>query len=106
MTAGRTVMFWVASDYLYAVLAKRLRDCECLVCLVGDPETPRLVALKSGQDYTERMQTWALERLEELAEVELSREEFYRRLPDCDPPPTTAIYWYWATCTGFGGSSV
>jgi len=23
--------------------------------------------------------------------VELSREEFYARLPDCDPPPTTAV---------------
>jgi DegV family protein with EDD domain len=23
--------------------------------------------------------------------IELSREEFYARLPDCDPPPTTAI---------------
>jgi uncharacterized protein YbgA (DUF1722 family)/uncharacterized protein YbbK (DUF523 family) len=36
--------------------------------LVGDPEAPRLVTLKSGQDHTERMQTWAKERLERLAE--------------------------------------
>jgi uncharacterized protein YbgA (DUF1722 family) len=34
--------------------------------LVGDPEAPRLVAPRSGQDYTERMQTWARARLEEL----------------------------------------
>ncbi len=39
--------------------------------LVGDPEAPRLVALKSGQDYTERMQTWARERLEQLAALPL-----------------------------------
>jgi len=36
--------------------------------LVGDPEAPRLVTLKSGQDYTERMQAWARERLDGLAE--------------------------------------
>jgi DegV family protein with EDD domain len=28
--------------------------------------------------------------------VELSRAEFYERLPDCDPPPTTAIPGLWA----------
>jgi uncharacterized protein YbgA (DUF1722 family)/uncharacterized protein YbbK (DUF523 family) len=39
--------------------------------LVGDPEAPRLVTLKSGQDYTERMQTWARQRVEELANVGL-----------------------------------
>ena len=39
--------------------------------LVGDPEAPRLIAPKSGQDHTERMQTWARERLEELASVKL-----------------------------------
>jgi uncharacterized protein YbgA (DUF1722 family)/uncharacterized protein YbbK (DUF523 family) len=39
--------------------------------LVGDPEAPRLVTLKSGQDYTERMQTWAKERLEQLAETRI-----------------------------------
>lgn len=39
--------------------------------LVGDPEAPRLIAPKSGQDHTERMQTWARERLEELTAVKL-----------------------------------
>jgi len=39
--------------------------------LLGDPEAPRLIAPKSGHDYTERMQTWARERLEELADVKL-----------------------------------
>jgi uncharacterized protein YbgA (DUF1722 family)/uncharacterized protein YbbK (DUF523 family) len=39
--------------------------------LVGDPEAPRLVTLKSGQEYTERMQTWAKERLEQLAETRI-----------------------------------
>jgi len=39
--------------------------------LVGEPEAPRLVTLKSGQDYTERMQTWARQRLEYLASVGL-----------------------------------
>jgi uncharacterized protein YbgA (DUF1722 family)/uncharacterized protein YbbK (DUF523 family) len=35
--------------------------------LVGDPESPRLVTRNSGQDFTERMQNWARERLEQLA---------------------------------------
>jgi len=39
--------------------------------LVGDPEAPRLIAPKSGQDHTERMQTWARGRLEELAAARL-----------------------------------
>jgi uncharacterized protein YbgA (DUF1722 family)/uncharacterized protein YbbK (DUF523 family) len=33
--------------------------------LIGDPEVPRLIAPKSGHDYTEQMQTWARERLEQ-----------------------------------------
>jgi uncharacterized protein YbgA (DUF1722 family) len=40
--------------------------------LVGDPDAPRLVAPKSGTDYTDRMQTWARERLEELTALGLS----------------------------------
>jgi uncharacterized protein YbgA (DUF1722 family)/uncharacterized protein YbbK (DUF523 family) len=38
---------------------------------VGDPVAPRLVAPKSGQDHTARMQVWARDRLEQLAEVKL-----------------------------------
>lgn len=36
--------------------------------LVGDPQAPRLVTTQSGQDHTERMQSWARERLEQLAQ--------------------------------------
>jgi len=39
--------------------------------LVGDPENPRLVTNKTAQDYTERMQTWARERVEQLAKLNL-----------------------------------
>jgi uncharacterized protein YbgA (DUF1722 family)/uncharacterized protein YbbK (DUF523 family) len=39
--------------------------------LVGEPEAPRLVTIKSGQDYTERMQAWARQRVEDLASVRL-----------------------------------
>ena len=49
--------------------------------LVGDAEAPRLVTLKSGQDYTERMQTWARERLEQLAEVKLHGFVFKKDSP-------------------------
>jgi uncharacterized protein YbgA (DUF1722 family)/uncharacterized protein YbbK (DUF523 family) len=34
--------------------------------LVGDPDNPRLIAPKSGADYTERMVTWAEGRVREL----------------------------------------
>ena len=33
----------------------------------GDPQEPRLVTARSGIDYTERMQAWARQRVEELA---------------------------------------
>jgi len=49
--------------------------------LVGDPEAPRLVAQKSGQDHTERMQTWARERLEELAAIKLHGFVFKKDSP-------------------------
>ncbi len=34
--------------------------------LVGDPEAPRLVTIKTGVDLTERMRAWALRRVREL----------------------------------------
>jgi uncharacterized protein YbgA (DUF1722 family)/uncharacterized protein YbbK (DUF523 family) len=40
--------------------------------LVGDPEQPRLVVTKSGEDLTERMQSWARQRLEALESEDLS----------------------------------
>jgi uncharacterized protein YbgA (DUF1722 family)/uncharacterized protein YbbK (DUF523 family) len=49
--------------------------------LVGHPEAPRLIAPKSGQDYTERMQTWARERLEGLAELRIYGFVFKRASP-------------------------
>jgi uncharacterized protein YbgA (DUF1722 family)/uncharacterized protein YbbK (DUF523 family) len=49
--------------------------------LVGDPEAPRLIAQKSGQDHTERMQTWARERLEELAAIKLHGFVFKKDSP-------------------------
>ncbi|MBN1485652.1 MAG: DUF523 and DUF1722 domain-containing protein [Chloroflexia bacterium] len=49
--------------------------------LVGDPETPRLIELKTGNDYTERMQDWARERLEQLAELDLHGFVFKRGSP-------------------------
>jgi uncharacterized protein YbgA (DUF1722 family)/uncharacterized protein YbbK (DUF523 family) len=41
------------------------------VRLVGDPDSPRLVTVRSGVDHTERMKTWAARRLDELAKEEL-----------------------------------
>jgi len=49
--------------------------------LEGDPEDPRLVTIKTGKDYTERMQTWARERLEDLAGENLHGFVFKNRSP-------------------------
>jgi len=49
--------------------------------LEGDPENPRLVTIKTGKDYTERMQTWANQRLEELADANLHGFVFKSRSP-------------------------
>jgi uncharacterized protein YbbK (DUF523 family) len=39
--------------------------------LVGDAEDPRLIAPKSGTDYTDQMKAWARTRVEELAAMGL-----------------------------------
>ncbi len=49
--------------------------------LVGDPQDPRLVAPKSGTDYTERMRAWARERVEQLAAVGLHGFVFKKDSP-------------------------
>ena len=58
--------------------------------LVGDPEAPRLVAIKSGEDYTDRMQIWAQERLDELAKVNLHGFVFKKDSPHLLPDPLEA----------------
>ncbi|MCF8031433.1 MAG: DUF523 and DUF1722 domain-containing protein [Desulfohalobiaceae bacterium] len=49
--------------------------------LVGDPGAPRLRTRKSRQDYTEQMQTWGRNKLEELAEADLCGYIFKSRSP-------------------------
>jgi uncharacterized protein YbgA (DUF1722 family)/uncharacterized protein YbbK (DUF523 family) len=49
--------------------------------LEGDPEHPRLMAPKSGIDYTERMEAWAKERVEQLAQVRLHGFVFKKDSP-------------------------
>ena len=49
--------------------------------LQGDPEDPRLVTIKTGKDYTDRMQTWARERLEGLAQENLHGFVFKSKSP-------------------------
>jgi len=39
--------------------------------LVGDPASPRLVTIRSGEDHTERMRSWAQDRLEALEKEDL-----------------------------------
>jgi uncharacterized protein YbgA (DUF1722 family)/uncharacterized protein YbbK (DUF523 family) len=49
--------------------------------LVGDPEHPRLVAPKSGTDYTERMVAWARARAAELVDEALHGFVFKKNSP-------------------------
>ncbi len=49
--------------------------------LVGVPEDPRLIALKSGIDFTDRMRTWAHERLAQLAGLDLCGFVFKKDSP-------------------------
>jgi uncharacterized protein YbgA (DUF1722 family)/uncharacterized protein YbbK (DUF523 family) len=49
--------------------------------LVGDPQDPRLVAPKSGIDYTDRMKAWASGRLEALAGIGLCGFVFKKDSP-------------------------
>ena len=49
--------------------------------LVGGASAPRLVAPKSGTDYTEQMKAWACGRLDQLAEVKLHGFVFKKDSP-------------------------
>ncbi len=49
--------------------------------LVGDPESPRLVTVKTRIDHTERMKTWARKRLEELEREDLCGYVFKKNSP-------------------------
>ncbi len=49
--------------------------------LMGDPESPRLIAPRSGTDHTERMQAWIAVRLEELARENLHGFVFKKDSP-------------------------
>jgi len=49
--------------------------------LVGDPESPRLLTIRTQEDKTDMMLTWARDRLEQLAEEDLSGFIFKSRSP-------------------------
>ena len=49
--------------------------------LVGDPEAPRLVTVHTKIDLTERMQTWARKRVEELEQEDLRGFIFKSKSP-------------------------
>ncbi len=51
--------------------------------LEGDPGSPRLVALKTRTDLTERMQDWIRESLEELERENLCGFVFKAKSPSC-----------------------
>jgi uncharacterized protein YbgA (DUF1722 family)/uncharacterized protein YbbK (DUF523 family) len=49
--------------------------------LVGPPEAPRLITVRTGKDYTDRMSKWAAKRLEEIEEEDLCGFVFKSRSP-------------------------
>ncbi len=49
--------------------------------LVGDPEAPRLVAIRSGMDHTNRMRQWANKKIKLLASEDLCGFVFKSRSP-------------------------
>jgi len=51
--------------------------------LVGDPQKPRLVTIKSGTDHTRALETMATNRIAELKELDLSGFVFKRGSPSC-----------------------
>lgn len=53
------------------------------MCLVGDPENPRLLTSRSGIDLTNRMQQWITRRLRSLAKEDLCGFIFKKKSPSC-----------------------
>lgn len=51
------------------------------VRLVGDPQNPRLITVRHGEDWTERMKTWAQKRVVELEKEHLCGFIFRRKSP-------------------------
>ena len=49
--------------------------------LVGLPEAPRLITVRTGKDYTDRMSKWAAKRLKEIEEEDLCGFVFKSRSP-------------------------
>jgi uncharacterized protein YbgA (DUF1722 family)/uncharacterized protein YbbK (DUF523 family) len=49
--------------------------------LVGDPEKPHLLTVRTGIDHTDRLSTWAQKRVEELAEQDLCGFIFKSKSP-------------------------
>ena len=53
------------------------------VRLVGEVDVPRMVAPRSGADWTERMNRWSRRRVKDLADQDLSGFIFMKRSPSC-----------------------
>ena len=51
--------------------------------LIGTPQQPRLVAIRSGQDHTRAMEVMAAKRLDDLAGSDLSGFVFKKDSPSC-----------------------
>ena len=53
--------------------------------LVGRPEAPRLLTVRTGQELTERLRTWTGRKLQELASEDLAGFIYKSKSPSCGP---------------------
>ena len=51
--------------------------------LIGDPQNPRLVTIRSGIDHTDRMLNWIISKLDQLEKAELCGFVFKSKSPSC-----------------------
>ncbi len=51
--------------------------------LVGQPDSPRLVTINTGEDHTEKMNRWSRKRVDELEKEDLCGFVFKRKSPSC-----------------------
>jgi uncharacterized protein YbbK (DUF523 family) len=53
------------------------------ICLVGDPESLRIITINTNKDLTETMMTWAQRRVKELEKEDLCGFIFKSKSPSC-----------------------
>lgn len=53
------------------------------LCLIGDPDNPRLVTLRTNIDHTDQMIQWARKKVKDLEKEDLCGFVFKKKSPSC-----------------------